>query len=173
MLREKKIQLVNKLTDDLARSTIVIVTNYRGLPVKQITELRHVLAKADADYHVVKNTLTRFAADKASKSQIMGMIEGPIALAFGYGDVVNLAKALKQYIKSTESPLEIKGGLLENRILTPEEIVNLASLPPKEVLISQLIAHLQAPVRGLYNTLNFPLQGLLNLLQSRAQKFKE
>ena len=170
MLREKKMQVVSRLADDLSQSTIVIATNYQGLTVKQMAELRSVLAKADADYHVVKNTLTRFAAEKVGKSQITTMIEGPVALAFGHGDVVDLAKALSQYIKSTEAPLQLRGGLLGDRLLTSEEVANLASLPPREVLISQLIAQLEAPIRNLYDTLDFPLHGLLNVLQSRAQK---
>jgi large subunit ribosomal protein L10 len=170
MLREKKGQIIDKLTGDLSQSTIIIATNYQGLPAKQMAELRHILAKADADYHVVKNTLIRFAADKAGKSRVMDIIEGPVALVFGHGDAVNLAKALSQYIKSMELPLQIRGGLLEDRVLTSTEVLNLANLPPKEVLIAQVIGQLQAPMRGLHNILNFPLPGLLNVLQRRVEK---
>jgi Ribosomal protein L10 len=173
MLREKKTQIINKLADDLCRSTIVIATNYQGLTAKQMTELRSALTKAGAEYRVVKNTLTQFAAGKAGKKQLMDIIEGPVALAFGYDDVINPTKALSQYIKSTESSLQIRGGLLGERILTAEEVVSLANLPPKEILISQLIARLQAPVVSLHNVLAFPLQGLLNVLQGRIQKSSE
>lgn len=173
MLREKKAQIIDKLADDLSRSTIVIATNYQGLTAKQMAELRNTLAKAGIEYHVVRNTLTRFAADKAGSGCIMDIIEGPVALAFGYGDVVNPVKVLSQYIKSTESPLQIRGALLGERILAPGEVVSLASLPPKEVLVSQLIAGLQATIVRLHNVLNSPLQGLLTLLQGRSQKFTE
>ena len=173
MLKEKETQGVTKLTDDLSRSTIIIATNYQGLPAKQMAELRNALATAGAEYHVVKNTLARFAADKAGKSQLMNIIEGPVALAFGYGDTVNLAKVLSQYMKSTESTLQIRGGLLGERILLPEEVASLADLPPKEVLVSQLITQLRIPMSTLHNVLNFSLQGLLNVLQSRTQKFSE
>lgn len=173
MLREKKAQIIDKLADDLSRSTIVIATNYHGLTAKQMAELRNTLAKAGIEYHVVRNTLTRFAADKAGSGCIMDIIEGPVALAFGYGDVVNPAKVLSQYIKSTESPLQIRGALLGERILAPEEVASLASLPSKEVLVSQLIVGLQATIIRLHNALNYPLQGLLTLLQGRSQKFSK
>lgn len=169
MLREKKAQIVSNLADDLSRTTIVIATDYRGLLAKQMAELRNALAKAGVGYHVVKNTLAYRAADQIGKPQLRDIIEGPVALAFGYDDVVNVAKALNQYIKSTTLPLEIKGGLLGDRVLPPEEVLKLASLPPREVLIARLLGQLQAPVGSLHNLLSFPLRGLLNVLQSRAQ----
>ena len=169
MLREKKMQIVSKLADDLSRSTIIIASNYQGLLAKQMAELRNALAKAGIEYHVVKNTLVYLAADKAGKPQLMDIIEGPVALAFGYDDIVNTAKALNQYIKSAALSLQIRGGLLGDRILLPEEVVSLANLPPKEVLISKLIGQLQVPIGSLHNILSFPLQGLLNVLQGRTQ----
>jgi len=169
MLREKKVQIVSNLADDLSRSTIIIATNYQGLLAKQMAELRNALAKAGVEYHVVKNTLVYRAADQAGKPQLRDIIEGPVALAFGYDDIVNIAKALNQYIKSAALSLQIRGGLLGDRILLPEEVVSLANLPPREVLISKLIGQLQAPVGTLHNILNLPLQGLLNVLQNRAQ----
>ncbi len=173
MLREEKAQIINKLADDLSRSTIVIATNYQGLTAKQMAELRNTLAKADAEYRVVRNTLTRFAADKADRERVVDIIEGPVALALGYGDVVNPARVLSQYIKSTESTLQIRGALLGERVLAPEEVMDLINLPPTEVLVSQLIAGLQATIVRLHNVLNSPLQGLLNVLQDRGQKLSE
>ena len=169
MLREKKVQIVSNLADDLSRSTIIIATNYQGLLAKQMAELRNALSKAGIGYHVVKNTLVYRAADQAGKPQLRDIIEGPVALAFGYDDIVNTAKALNQYIKSEALSLQIRGGLLGDRILLPEEVVSLANLPTREVLISKLIGQLQAPIGTLHNILNLPLQGLLNVLQNRAQ----
>jgi len=169
MLKEKKVQIVSNLANDLSRSTIIIATNYQGLLAKQMAELRNALAKAGVEYHVVKNTLVYRAADQAGKPQLRDIIEGPVALAFGYDDIVNTAKALNQYIKSEALSLQIRGGLLGDRILLPEEVVSLANLPPREVLISKLIGQLQAPVGTLHNILNLPLQGLLNVLQNRTQ----
>jgi large subunit ribosomal protein L10 len=169
MLREKKVQIVSNLADELSRSTIVIATNYQGLLAKQLAELRNALSKAGVGYHVVKNTLVYRAADQAGKPQLRDIIDGPVALAFGYDDIVNTAKALSQYIKSAALPLQIRGGLLGDRILPPEEVAILADLPPREVLISKLIGQLQAPIGTLHNILSFPLQGLLNVLHNRAQ----
>jgi large subunit ribosomal protein L10 len=169
MLKEKKAQIVSNLADDLSRSTIIIATNYQGLLAKQMAGLRNTLAKAGVGYHVVKNTLLYRAADQANKPQLKDIVEGPVALAFGYDDAVNTAKAITQYIKSTGLSLQIKGGLLEDRVLLPEELVGLANLPSREVLISRLLGQLQAPVASLHNVLRFPLQGLLTVLQNRTQ----
>jgi large subunit ribosomal protein L10 len=168
MLREKKVQIVNNLADHLSQSTIIIATNYQGLLAKQMSELRNALAKAGVGYHVVKNSLVFRAADQAGKPQLRNIIEGPVALAFGE-DVVNTTKALNQYIKSTALSLQIIGGLLGDRILLSEEVVNIANLPTREVLLSKLIGQLQAPIGTLHNILDLPLQGLLNVLQNKAQ----
>ena len=169
MLREKKVQIVSNLAENLSRSTIIIATNYQGLLAKQMAELRNALAKAGIEYHVVKNNLVFRAADHVGKPQLRDIIEGPVALAFGYDDIVNTAKTLNQYIKSSALPLEIRGGLLGDRILPPEEVVTLASLPTREVLLAKLIGQLQAPIGSLHNVLTSPFQGLLNVLQNRAQ----
>jgi len=169
MLKEKKAQIVGNLVDDLSRSTIIIATNYQGLLAKQMADLRNALAKAGIGYHVVKNTLVYRAADQASKPHLKDIVEGPMALAFGYDDAVNTAKAFNQYIKSTGLSLQIKGGLLGDRILLPQELTSLANLPPREVLISRLLGQLQTPVATLHNILSYPLRGLLTVLQNRAQ----
>jgi large subunit ribosomal protein L10 len=89
----------------------------------------------------------------------------------GYGDVVNPVRALSQYVKSAESTLQIKGGLLGERVLTSDEVVSLANLPPKEILVSQLITQLNTWIVGLHKVLSFPLQGLLNVLQRKTEEF--
>ena len=169
MLKEKKVQVVSNLADDLSRSTIIIATNYQGLLAKQIAELRNALAKAGIGYHVVKNTLVYRAADQVGKPQLRNIIKGPVALAFGYDDIVATVRVFNQYIKSTALSLQIRGGLLGDRILPPEELESLANLPPREVLISKLIGQLQAPIGTLHNILNSPLRGLLTVLQNKAQ----
>jgi large subunit ribosomal protein L10 len=169
MLKEKKAQIVSDLADDLSRSTIVIATNYQGLLAKQIGDLRGALAKSGIGYHVVKNTLVYRAADQAGKPHLKDIIEGPVALAFGYEDVVDTVKTLNQYVKSSALSLQIRGGLLGDRILPPDELAILANLPPKGVLISKLLGQLRAPIVTFHNIVRFPLQGLLTVLQNRAQ----
>jgi len=170
MLREKKVQIVNNLADNVSRSTIIIATNYQGLLAKQMADLRSALAKAGIEYHVVKNTLIYRAAEEAGKPQLKDIIEGPAALAFGYADAVAIVKALNQQIKAAALSVRIRGGLLgDDRVLNPEELVTLANLPSREILVSRLLGELQAPVVTLHNILSFPLQGLFNVLQRRAQ----
>ncbi len=169
MLKEKKAEIVSNLADDLSRSSIIIATNYQGLLAKQMAELRNALAKAGIGYHVVKNTLVYRAADQAGKPQLRDIIEGPVALAFGYEDIVNTARTLSQYVKSSALSLQIRGGLLGDRILPPEELASLANLPSKEVLISRLLRQLQAPMVTLHNILSFPLRGLVTVLQNKAE----
>jgi len=169
MLKEKKAQIVSNLADDLSRSTIIIATNYQGLLAKQMADLRNALTKAGIGYHVVKNSLVYRAADQAGRPHLKDIVEGPVALVFGCDDAVNTAKALNQHIKSSALSLQIRGGLLGDRILLPEELASLANLPPKEVLISRLLGQLQAPVVTLHNILSSPLRGLLTVLQNRPQ----
>jgi len=173
MLKEKKVQIVSSLAENLSRSTIIIATNYQGLLAKQMTELRNALAKAGIEYHVVKNSLVFRAADHIGKPQLRDIIEGPVALAFGYDDIVNTAKALNQYIKTSALPLEIRGGLVGDRVLPPVEVITLASLPTKEALLAKLFGQLQAPIGTLHNILSVPFQGLLNVLQNRAQSISK
>jgi large subunit ribosomal protein L10 len=173
MLKKKKTQVIDQLAENLSRSTIVIATNYQGLTSKQMTELRRTLADAAIGYRVIKNALARFAAQRASKEQLISLLEGPTALVFGYDDVVKPAKILDQSIKSMDWDIQVKGALLGERVLNAEEVATSANLPPREVLISQLIAALQASVRGLQCILAFPLQRLSNVLQARIQEISK
>src|SRR4030042_4116643 len=155
MLKEKKVQIVGNLADDLSRSTIIIATNYQGLLAKQMADLRNARAKAGSGYHAVKNTLVYRAADQASKPHLKDIVEGPMALAFGYDDAASTAKVFNQYVKSMGLSLKVKGGLLGDRVLPPEELASLANLPPREILISRLLGQLHAPMGTLHNFLSF------------------
>lgn len=170
MLRERKEQIINELADSLSRCTIVIATDYRGLSVREMVQLRRRLTDLGVDYRVVKNTLTRFAAERADKKQLEALLSGPLAIAFGYDDVVKPARALSEHIRSLGSVLQIKGGLLGDRLLNPEEVSALAAIPSRDVLISQLMGQLRAPLQILHNVLNAPLQGFLNIIQARIQQ---
>ena len=170
MLKEKKEQLITELANSLSKSTIVIATDFRGIPANEMVKLRHQLTELNIEYRVAKNTLTRFAAEKAGKKQIETLLSGPLAMVFGFDDVVKPAKVLRDHIRATGSVLKIKGGLLNDRLLTAEEINALASLPSKDVLIAQLVGQLKSPLQGLHNALSAPLRGLVNVLHSRIQQ---
>ncbi len=173
MQREEKTKVVSELADALSRSAIIISTNYQGMRGKQMTELRHTLANANIEYRVVKNTLVYSAADDAGMMRLMQIIEGPVGLAFGYDEIANTARILNQYIKSASSPLRIRGGLLGDRVLAPEEVVGLANLPSMDILVSSLIGQLQTPVARLHNVLAAPMRGLIYVLQNMAQQAKQ
>lgn len=172
MLRERKEEIINELADSLSRCTIAIATDYRGLSAKEMVQLRRHLTELGIEYRVVKNTLTRFAAEKAGKKQLEALLAGPLAIAFGYDDVVKPAQALSEHIRSSGSVLQIKGGVLGDRLLTPEEISTLAVIPPRDILVSQLMGQLWAPLQALHNVLSVPLQGLLNVIQARVQQIE-
>ena len=173
MLREKKTRIVEELADTLSRSAIIISTSYQGLTAKQMTDLRRVLVSSGVEYRVIKNTLARLAAQKAGRDQVMDIIEGPTALAFGCDDVTTPAKLLDKYSKSQELGIQITGGILGERVLDASEVSGLANLPSREVLIAQVVAGLQSPIRNLHNILASPLQGLCFVLQARIQKLNE
>ena len=170
MLKEKKARIIDGIAEDLSRSTVVVTTGYQGMTAKDMAELRQILSGAGIGFRVVKNTLARFAAEKADRRQLMSLIEGPVALAFGYDDMVKPARVLSQYVKSTGVALQIKGALVGDQVVSASGVQDLASLPPRDVLLSRLVAQLQAPVRSLQNVLSSPFQGLLTSLQAIIER---
>jgi large subunit ribosomal protein L10 len=172
MLRQKKEQMIDELTNSLSRCTIAIATDYRGLTAKEMVQLRRRMTTMGIEYRVIKNTLTRFAADKADKKQLESLLNGPVAIAFGFGDVVKPAQVLREHIRSAGSVLQIKGGILGDKLLTPEDIIALATLPSREVLLARLAGQLQAPIQALHNVLSAPLRGFLNVMQARAKQLE-
>lgn len=172
MLRGKKEQIIDEIAANLSRCTIAIATDYRGLSAKEMEQLRRRLTESGIEYKVVKNTLTRFAAEKAGKKQLAAFLAGPVAIAFGYGDVVKPAQVLREYIRSSGSILQIKGGVLGDKLVTADEISVLATIPPKEVLVARLVGQLQAPLQILHNVLSAPLRGLFNVIQARIQQLE-
>jgi large subunit ribosomal protein L10 len=172
MRLEEKKQAVIELAQKLERSSIVITTSYRGLSVAEMTELRRRLRKEQIEYRVIKNTLARFAAEQAGKEGLNSIIEGPTAIAFGYGDVAVPAKALIDYIRSASSELRISGGLLEERVLSASEVATLATLPPKEVLIARLLSGMQGSISALVNVLNANITGLMSVLVARRKQLE-
>ena len=172
--KEKKPEIVDRFTEKLTRAEVAIATDYRGLTVAQITDLRRRFRKEGIEYHIIKNTLAGFAASNAGKSDLTQLLKGPTAIAFGYDDPVQAPKILLEFLKSgDEIPLTIKGGLLGNRLLSTEDVTGLAKLPPKEDLIAKIIGTMQSPIYGLLFVLNGNLRGLANVLQARVKQMEE
>jgi large subunit ribosomal protein L10 len=172
MPREEKVQLVDELSQVFSQCSIGILTDYRGLTTAEMTELRRDLRNADIKYRVVKNTLARFAAEKAGKSELVGFFQGPVAIAFGYGDIVSPAKVLADYIRTQKNALTIKGAFTSDRVFSTAEVESLASLPSTEVLLGQIVAGIQSPIYRLVSCLANPLRGLVGVLQARAQQLE-
>jgi large subunit ribosomal protein L10 len=170
MPTSKKVQLVDKITEQLSRNKFIIATDYRGLTVSEISELRHQLRNIGSEYHIVKNTLAKFAAEKAGKQELCQLLVGPTALAFSQENTPELAKALFAYIRVSKSSVSIKGGLMEGRLLEAEQLRSLATLPPIEVLQAKLLGVLLSPIYSLQYVLSANLRGLNTVLNARIQQ---
>ncbi|SHF09510.1 LSU ribosomal protein L10P [Seinonella peptonophila] len=148
----KKKAVVQEIATRLSESKSTIVTDYKGLNVAQVTELRKQLREAGIEYKVLKNTLTRLATTQTDLSELNEHLIGPTAIAFSNEDVVAPAKILYNFAKENEQ-LEIKAGVVEGKVVSLDEIKSIASLPSREGLISMLLSVLQGPVRNLALTL--------------------
>ena len=170
MPTESNIKLVEQLRGLIERCTVAITTDYTGLSVDAMNELRRELREKGIQFRVVKNTLTHLAAEAAGKPEFKEIVEGPTGIAFGYGDPVEPAKALAQYIRVSRSPLRIRGGLMDGRVLSSEDVAALAALPSRDELVARLLGQLQAPISGLVTVLNGPISGLARVLQAHIDK---
>jgi len=145
--REEKVRFVEALSERLKSSNCVLLADYRGLTVAEMNELRKKLREAGVEFQVIKNTMTQRAAAAAGIEGLDPFLVGPTAIAFSQEDVVAPAKILAQFAKEHDD-LEIKGGLVEGRVVGLDEIKALAELPSREGLLSMLLSVLQAPIRN-------------------------
>jgi large subunit ribosomal protein L10 len=161
------------LQEVFSKCSVGVLTDYRGLSTAEINNLRRKLRESGIEYKVVKNSLAQFAAKRAGKEELADSFEGPIAIAFGYGEIPDPARVLAEYIRASKSALSIKGGFLSNRILSPQEVETLSTLPAREVLISQVMAGIQSPIVNLVSVLASPIRGIMGVLQARIQQMEE
>lgn len=157
--RQKRIDITEGLKAKLAKAKTVVVTDYRGLNMTQLQELRGELLKADADFTITKNRLMVRAA-KDSGYQITERLDGPTAVLFGYGEEISPIKALAAFIKTNKLP-EIKLGYLNQELLTKEQVTQLASLPTREELLGQVVGSISSPLYGLVGVLQGNLRNLV------------
>jgi large subunit ribosomal protein L10 len=171
MKREQKEQVVDELTQRLKAADTLLVADYRGLTMPQIDELRTRLIESGARFTVVKNTLTRRAAEAAGADALLTLLDGPSAIAFleADGDMVAAAKALADSARET-NVLEIRGGIMQGRAMTAAEVETLAKLPPEDVLRGQVLGAIVAPLTSLAGLLNAPLQNLVGLIDARIEQ---
>jgi large subunit ribosomal protein L10 len=159
MDRDEKAAVIDRIAGDLEASQAVFAVDYRGITVSQAADLRARLRGADATFTVVKNSLTERAADKAGAEALKELLEGPTALTFVRGDAAAAAKALSDAQRITEV-LSFKGGLMDGKPVTADEIRAISKLPSRDVLYAQLVGTVAAPIGGLVRTLNALISGV-------------
>jgi large subunit ribosomal protein L10 len=159
MNRDEKAAVIDRIAGELESSQAVFAVDYRGITVSQVADLRAKLRGVDATFTVVKNSLTERAADKAGADALKAVLEGPTALTFVRGDAAAAAKALSDAQRTTEV-LAFKGGLMDGKPVTADEIRAISKLPSREVLYGQLVGIVAAPVSGLVRTLNALISGV-------------
>jgi len=172
MSRGKKAQIIDGLQDDFSKCSIGILTDYQGLSASEMTILRRKLRVSNIEYKVVKNTLARFAVKRAGRVDLVTSFEGPVAIAFGYGDIIEPAKVLADYINTSKSSLAIKGGFLGDKLLTLDEVLTLSRLPSREILLAKVLGGMQSPMATLVNCLTAPIAGFSRVLQARIKQLE-
>jgi large subunit ribosomal protein L10 len=174
MLRAGKEEVVAELAERLRRSETLIVADYRGLSMKEIDALRTELLKHGARFSVVKNTLTRRAAEEAGADALLALLEGPTAIAFleSGGDPVAVAKVLNDVSRQTRI-LAVRGGILDGRPISEDDVKSLATLPPLDALRGQVLGAVTAPLLTVVGLFAGPLRDLIGLLDARVAQLEE
>src|SRR5437879_1916056 len=173
MQKEDKERVVAELTEKLRTAETLFVADYRGLTMPQIDSLRGKLIENGARLSVVKNTLTRRAAEAAGSDALLALLEGPSAIAFieADGDMVAVAKALADSARETKV-LEIRGGVMQGLEISASSVEELAKLPPLDILRGQVLAAIVAPLSAIAALLNAPLQNLHGLIDARIDQLQ-
>ena len=163
MRLEQKERIVERLAERIREAPAMIVTDYRGLTVTQVAEVRRSLREVGATFHVTKNTLARIAAKQADRPDLVALLEGPTAIAFVADDPAAAAKKLSDIARQTRI-LAVRGAVMEGQPLSADEVRALGDLPPKDVLQAQVVGAIASPVQGAYNVLAAPLREFLVVL---------
>ena len=168
--KEEKAEQVEEIAERLKKAKVAVLTDYRGLTVSQLQDLRTRLRGGDVEYRVVKNTLARRAAEAAGVPALQSELKGPVAIAFGYDDLGLPARLINEFVRATRLKLEVVGGLVEGRVFSPAQVKQLADLPSRESLIAQLLGTLQSPVGQLVGIMQTPVQQLVGVLNAYKEK---
>lgn len=171
MATQRKIDSVADLTDKLSRTQLTLVTDYRGLTVAEITDLRKKLRETGAELIVAKNTLTLRAAKETGYEGLEPMLSGPTALAFAFNDVSKTAKAINDFNKGPKK-LVIRGGMLGNAVMGENVLDQVASLPTRDQVLAQIVGGVAAPVSGVVGVINAAITNVLYVLQARIDQLE-
>lgn len=172
MNRNEKSQVVTDFSKKMEGFQAAVLTHYRGLNVEQINTLRRRLREEKISYHVVKNTLMKLAAKGTDLEKLNEFFKGPTAIAISHGDPVSLAKILSEFVK-TQPKLEIKIGVIQGKVSSPDEIKALATMPSREVLLAQILGGIQVPAQELAGVISNGLQQVVGVIQARADQLAD
>ena len=174
MPTQQKIDLVQDIKGRIERSTIAMTTRYSGISVNQMIELRRAMKAGGVDFTILKNTLLSLAADEAQKPQLKEIVDGPTAIALGYDDPVEAAKAMADFIRTGGTTLAIIGAVMgDGAPMSSSEFTRLAALPPKPILLAMLLGQLQSPIARMVTVMNGPLQSMGNVIAARVRQLEE
>lgn len=169
--KAQKQERVVSLKDQLSRSSLAMVADYRGLSVKEMTNLRRRIQAAGGEYTVAKNTLVRRALKDNEMPDMGQVLQGPTALVLGYEDPVGPVKALMDFLKENKKELNVRGGILEGKIVSENELKQISTLPSREELVAKLMGSMQSPAQGVVITLSGVARNLVQVLEAvRKQK---
>jgi large subunit ribosomal protein L10 len=166
---EQKERVVERLTERMREAPAMIVTDYRGLTVTQVADVRRSLTEAGATFHVAKNTLARIAATQADRPDLIALLEGPTAIAFVADDPAAAAKKLSDIARQTRI-LQVRGAIMDGQTLSADEVRALGDLPPRDVLQGQVVGAIAGPIQGAYTVLAAPLREFLVVLDQYIEK---
>ncbi len=170
--KDTKKKIIENLIEELKNSKGIILTDYKGMSVSQISSLRNELREKKVTFKVVKNSLMERVSEELDIKDLTKGLVGCTAVAFCNEDGIVPARLLKEYSRKNKVEMKIKSGLVEGRFLSPEKVMEIASLPSKDVLITQIIAGVKAPLYSLVFVLQGPLRGLIYTLEA-IKKQKE
>jgi large subunit ribosomal protein L10 len=170
--KEKKQQMVADYVDKVSRSKAVILADYRGLSVAKMTELRRRLREVDGAFQVIKNTLFTRALEETNIPVPSEHLQGPVAAGFCFGDSPPIAKVLVDFGRETQI-LQVHGAILGERFLDAKAVQTMADLPPREILLAQLLGAVQGPMSSLASTVAGPLRDLVQVLKARSEQGQE
>ncbi len=169
MVDQTKIAKAEVLKQKFSGANNAVLADFRGLSVQQMTELRRRLRESSVDYMVIKNTLARLASQETPFQAASELFKGPLSIAFSGEDQVVAARVMTAFAKD-EPALEITGGLLEGKVITSQEVMELAKLPAKEQMLSQMLAGMKSPMAGMVNVLMGVVRNLLYTLKAIEEK---
>ncbi len=170
MDRNTKVQIAAQVSEQLSVSEMVVLSDFKGITVEEVTELRNQIREQEGIFRVAKNTLTARAFSDDKYETFRGLLKGPSVLTFAKQDPVAVLKVLTEFEKKSGGKLTIKGGMLDDRFTTAEELKTISKLPPKEVLLGQVVGLIASPLTGFLNVCSGPIRKLAYAIKALEEK---